>query len=337
MNINDMKEIVKRRNQLINNYDESELMKFSIVQYNNLINDLKLQNYKLLYYLINNNNTINLKYTEEIIKHNYNIEFIKMLDELLNILNVHQITENDITPFNYIEINNEEIKNITKDFYKNLNNELINKININNILNDELLYIKTDSFLYNLVNKNFCGGKTYPDIINDISYIIINKKNSINDIYALTHETMHSINFKINKPIYNNHFYEIIAYTTVYLLNDYLLNNTIYEKLIQNKDKSNTKRIQNTIYNTKQMLENKEFNINKLKNNTYDYIDILLLEKILNTILPYTIYNKTKENKNTITNLLTYDPKYHLIDNYDFININNQEILNNTKTLIKKI
>lgn len=236
----DIKSIKERisyvKERLTRTYDQNELNKLNVT---------------LLSYLFMLDNSGTLKYTrytnimDKINHDNYaikrrneakRIENKILIDNIGEMTNDYlsfllELTKNTIKDINdddeYIEFqtkeySNEELINISRNFYSNLEDPDID-IKATKVFGKEENINFTTTFRQTEKDYN---GLNYNDYIFKESFVTIRKENTIMDILSTNHELGHAINFSFNydKLFENTYggFNEVPTYTFDYLMLDYM-------------------------------------------------------------------------------------------------------------------
>ena len=328
MNIDNMLNIIKEREKLITFYNKNKdyldekqkaIYAKSIIQIDYLIKKLKKLNYKLLFI---KTTPFNYSFEHE---YSYDIDpcLIEVIDEVINILKNKKCYNVDNIPT--YTTNNKYINDIIENsiiFFKTTYPFLDNKID--QVFNQKNILLYKKSLLYKLSQKDLCIGQTFYNFINDNSYIILEQTNTINDIYTQVHEAMHAFHLKTTNKNNNYEFAEVIAYSTAYYLNDFLKNNKSYLDELKIKEDLLQDLI---IY---KIINYSNYTIN---NNKEKYI---IYKKILETILPFTIYLKDNKNKDITKKLIEVSGNTNMLKfDYNKINIKHQDIIESSKLLKK--
>ncbi len=138
-----------------------------------------------------------------------------------------KLVDNIATP--YLESSSYEKLNVSDDQMLEVSNSFFNYLNdaeLKQYYNKIVLRPNAIAItsLIRLGNENFKGVCNY-DYLNSEPYITVIKQNDINDLYILSHEMIHGIDFLMKPKLYSEThygFHETVTYAFEYLIADYL-------------------------------------------------------------------------------------------------------------------
>lgn len=333
MNYTEMLEIIQRREQLVSLFNknkdtlsvsESKNYINSIMQLDSLIRKLRQLNYKLLFTKITPFD-VKQYYEKELRDFTYDEKIINTIKKVVEYIDgMTCYTAENIPLYNRSEKYSVNLTINSKKIFEEIYPFAIEKTD--KIFDNKKIFIYKKSLLYKLSQYDNCIGQTFYDFINKIPNIIIEKTNTIQDIHTLIHEAMHAYHLDTTDTINNYEFAEVIAYSTQFFVDDYLL-----EKR-KNFDELN---LHNEL--AKDLIVYKIKNHSKYLSNNEKH-NLIVYQMILETILPYTVYINDKQNNNKdITQKLINISGDTNMMNFDYskINIECSDIIDSVKMLKK--
>ncbi len=355
-NIQDIKKkkkYVAERYKNCKDSNERDKLSYTLLGYTMMLENRGTRNYTFFrnfidfitrgkYTLINDNIT-NKKY-KFCIKQPMNESFYNFLIELcFNVFNTENVL-NEPVNFKTIKNDFDKVKQVSRDFYKNLGDEEISSIGIKLLDKDELI----NSYSYQRSNRKNYYGMTHKDYVFNDAYLNVLINNNILDYTLLTHEIMHAIDFKMNPKLLNQiypGFNEIPTYTIDYLTIDYLksigMNKNEVSLLARKKEDYIQSLAAFTLFRLRKQLE-----IPKL----YDYKEQLSYEKIkyfLNpnvisdlleiesAVIAYTLYCDIKETNSfdKLKSIIKDGLDPNKIPNFNKYGLSNELLLETSKKI----
>lgn len=262
----------------------------------------------------------------------YNAEYNKFLEKIyFNVDNSFKLFKLDDVELRKINLSLNEMIDLSKSFYKSLDEELYLK-SLKTLDNTDLIQL-CDRFYG---DKELCSGLSFFDFTNDITYIAVRKTGTLKDVQALNHEVMHAIDFYTKPKCFDIHSYcfiEIVTYTIDYLFLDYLEKNNYYVDEI-NKLKNIKMKY---IYSLLKIIDDSK---------SYYSSSNLELEKMFlkkemelkSTIISYLMYEKFS-NDNFLVDLKKIMNTVILRGkrpDFNFVDINDDMILEKSKVYVKE-
>lgn len=183
---------------------------------------------------------------------------------------------------NTIDINNNELIDITESFYEEYFDAEIKENGINLVRDSNIVFLSFDGLLAGAI------GRSYADPYFGDIYSFIKRTNKDIDLLVIPHEIMHGINFLINKENLFNSVVETDEVSTnsiEFIFCDYI--GEKYSDIGQGLKKALLCLIGNNAFNLKTNLNNDPKNIDNI-------ISFLMLEA---KIIGYGIYQIYKEDR----------------------------------------
>ena len=353
-NIKERKKYVEQRLKNCNDKKEKEKLQLSLLTYFYLLSNSGSIRYTKFYNFLDkiSGNKFSLvkesKYAKmenkivfgemPIMDSNYIKFLLQLLINITNQSSLEELSENELAKIN---IQSENLKSISKNFYRQFGDEDIYK-NAMKLLDDE------ESLNFTPIIRNGYsdfGGITVDDYIFNKAFCNVTQQNTYFDLQATNHEIMHGIDFyfkpKLESEIYHG-FHEIPTYTIDYFFINYL------EEIGLDKEQTQKLRMQKDYYlyflakSAMLDIRLKTTSLMKKINSGLDVSEEVMkiitppiLTKMLEVesgIIAFGLYKQIIENReNGIENLkliLKNGVPRNQIPNFSYIGLSNEQLLN---------
>ena len=229
-------------------------------------------------------------------------QYLQFLLQLTNNVAEPYLQNPNYTPMN---ISDDQMVQVAHSFYANLGDDELNHYFQQIASRPNSIAIISD---VRNGNENFRGICNY-DFVSNAPYITVTRQNEISDLYVLSHEAVHGIDFLMKPKLYSQTYYgfhETAPYAMEYLMADYLENMGIDKTEVDKMRKEKTDYIcglaSQVQFQIKHKLREKGINIKDgySVEDVRQILDSGLMKNLLEVesgIMAYGFYQQTKLDK----------------------------------------